>query len=197
MEENPRLNESPGDGRREPFHFYALEPSRYEPRDAALAPEYEISCWTPSLTRFWPPGAESLIGRRTLLLWWVYDLLSSRHKGYRIYLIYRSGRLVHYSVVSGRNPRFPFMGPRDLQYGPAWTAEGDRRRGLQRAALDATFAGFCDGVCTVWWLCRASNVASNIGAQSAGFELRGCGWRRPRFGLWIAGAFRISPGETR
>ncbi len=190
MEENPRLDESPGD-RREPFHFYALAPSRYEPRDAVLAPEYEISCWAPSLTRFYPPGTESLIGSGTLLLWWFYDLFSTRHKGYRICLIRRSGRLVHYSAVFGRNPRFPFMGPRDLQVGPVWTAGSDRRRGLQRAALDAIFADLCTGVERVWWLCRESNVASNIVARRAGFELRGRGWRRPRFGLWVAGAFRL------
>lgn len=178
-------------GRLEPFRFYGLQPSRYEFRGAVLPPEYEVSCWAPSIWEFSPRGTESLLGRRTLLLWWLYDRLTSRGAGYRICLIRRAGRVVHYSAVFGKNPRFPFMGERDLQVGPVWTAGSERRRGLQRAALDTIVRELGGAADTVWWLCRESNAASNIVAQRAGFELRGTGRRRPRFGLWLAGSFQL------
>jgi RimJ/RimL family protein N-acetyltransferase len=178
-------------GKQEPFVFYALEPAGYEPKPSRLGADYSVEFWSPSWRRNCPEGLELRIGRATLLLWWFYSRLSLQPNAYRICLIRRQGQIVHYSAVFRKNPRFPFMEKTDMQVGPVWTDPGERGKGLQRTALDAIVDRLGGEASRLWWLCRSSNAASNIVARKGGFQVRGRGWRKSRFGLQVAGAFRL------
>ena len=181
-----------GGGEPEPFHFYALDPSHYQPSGRAAPAEYGIERWYPSWGQISPKGLEKQIGRPTLLLWWLHGRLCGRRDSYWICLIRRQGRIVHYSGVFGRNLRFPFMSAGDLQVGPVWTDPGERGRGLQRIALDAVVEQTRGRTKRLWWLCRAANSVSNHVARKGGFEFVGVGRRQPRWGLSVVAAFRLA-----
>lgn len=173
------------------YRLYVADLDGYRAGAVNVGPAYRQVVWSPSLFRVYPPGARGTIPLLTLTFWWLYYLSRfwDRRLTYRIYATYRGDRIVHYSVVFGKNPRFPFMNEGDRQIGPAWTDPHERRKGLQTETLDRIILGSEDPAAKFWWICRESNLVSNTVALQRGFVLLGAGRRTRRFGLRILGSF--------
>jgi RimJ/RimL family protein N-acetyltransferase len=76
-----------------------------------------------------------------------------------------------FAVLRGRDFRFPFMGPRDVQLGPVWTAEPFRRRGLAAGLCRLALNQVASPASVLWWLCRLDNQASKGVARALGLSV--------------------------
>ena len=163
-----------------------------QPNSAPISPlipiGYEAVFWRPSLKSVCPPG-QSLY---PFLVWTLFHALRVfGNREYGVFLIRRSNRWVHRSVVTPRFFRFPFMGSDDLQVGDVWTAESDRGRGLATFALLTILQADHNRQRTYWYLTDESNLASTRVAEHAKFFAAASGTRTRYFGVRLFGAYRI------
>jgi len=77
----------------------------------------------------------------------------------------------------------------DLQIGDIWTAEDARGQGISKTVLCRILNDYKDK--TIWFLCDASNTASQNLAKAAGLELFAVGTRTLPCGIGVIGRFVI------
>lgn len=145
--------------------------------------------------RIWSPGDDGPppVGSRRLSnwIWWLLEILGLFSRpGFREVTIWREGQLAHRLIITPRWPRFPFMGPHDLQVGDVWTHPDARAQGLARLALGAVQA-LTWPEDRLWYLVEADNAASIRLAETAGYRLVGAGRRTRPLGLAPLGRFRL------
>ena len=80
--------------------------------------------------------------RKSFVARWMMHHLQMMHhlhmmsnRDYRVLVIRKGARLVHYSSVTGRYYRWPFMEASDLQVGRTWSDADHRGKGLAKFAL--------------------------------------------------------------
>jgi len=90
-----------------------------------------------------------------------------------------NGKIVHRSTLFSRNPRHPFMGPWDMQFGGAFTSPKARRKGIFMAALVSAANKFIASKrykidqSRLILLVRSENQITNKIAKDLGFILKG------------------------
>jgi len=163
--------------------------------DMELPPGYRLTIWKPSLCSVYPRKLGPVYGRRVSLIgWWVLQYLLTRNRTYsRILLIYYEDQLVHFTMLSPRNLRCPFMGHQDAKLGPVWTHENHRGLGLATFATRELVKQFIDQThMYFWWFCKAENKGSMRVAEKLGFSYSGKGILRTRLGVRLLRYWFIS-----
>ncbi|MBF6568549.1 MAG: GNAT family N-acetyltransferase [Candidatus Binataceae bacterium] len=89
---------------------------------------------------------------------------------YRMLTIRHDSELAHYSGLTPRFWRFPFMDDRDLQIGDTWTAPRYRGQGIALRALRIILKTEYQPGRRFWYIVDAHNSQSIRVAEKAGFE---------------------------
>lgn len=180
----------------EPILFYRLASvwnsggSEALSRIAKRSPEHKVEHWSPSLTEPRPSGSKDAV----YLAYSAINALAlfpNRHYG-AIAIRDANGTLCHTSMVVPPSPRFPFMGKDDVQIGATWTNPVARGHGLATRALLEAARLYADGQRSLWYLCAATNLASQKVAKNAGFACIGRGRKVPRLGLRVLGFYAVT-----
>jgi len=175
---------------------WALPASYYAVPQSPVPKGYRVVIWEPSPLRLlpaWvvqiPRGERVLLRIRNLVYYRLWQFFT--RSGYLIVALLEGNRLAHYTVLRGRDLRFPWMGPRDLQIG-SWTHPLHRRRGLASAALSVALSIRPAPEWRVWWVCRWDNTVSNNVARRQGLVVVSSCLRKPRFGSDLLGYFTLA-----
>lgn len=155
--------------------------------------DYHCEVFRTGINRIFPNGfltsdMPPLRVKGVCLLWWIISLLRHR-KGFKANMIvaYKGQELVHYTGLTSRYFRFPFMGRRDLIFGPSRTHAEYRRQGLQSFALKYGITQH-RGARGFWYVTDMDNIAPRRCVEKIGFRLIGKGERKRvgRFAPFIA-----------
>jgi len=154
-----------------------------------------IKILEPKIYRILPKGIMTLPHKWSMILncffYWVmrHPKLVSKFF-YSIFIVYSGRKMVHYSVVSSRYFRYPFMGENDIQIGPCWTNNEYRGRGIHYFVIQTILGTYQDkGDFNFWYITREDNIASQRSIEKSIFLENGRGVRIKKFGLRILGAF--------
>lgn len=177
------------------YAIYAGKPNSGEPSPQP-AP-FQILRWEPGIFSRLPSEFRQLrrvphLFRWFHLVYWRLHRLLPLGRGERFFAIYfalQDDQLVHYSVVSSGDFRFPFMKAREAQIGPVWTRPDSRRKGLavhvgQRIQSD--IAAMFD---RVWWICASDNSPSCQTAVRMGLRYVGGSHHTSKLGLRVLGQY--------
>ena len=155
------------------------------------ADDYRFEFWEPSYLRALPPGAPAA----RYAVWWIFDrghLFSN--DAYAVVLAWHRDVLAHRLALFPGWFRFPFMAPRDLQFGDLWTSPEHRGMGLATHAMRVGMRERSDGDSRVfWYLTHDTNLASIRTAERAGLERVGRATRTTRAGIRQLGSFELTP----
>ncbi len=150
----------------------------------SLPPGYTFRVWQPSITRVYPRELLDYHGSCfSVFAWWVLQYVFSINRIYRVMLIYHHGELVHYTLLSPKNLRCPFMKKGDAKLGMTWTHEKHRGRGLATFGVKQLVSPFRGRNMDFWWYCDADNHASIALAKKLGLKYVGKGDCKPRLGI--------------
>lgn len=142
-----------------------------EGADLPLPGSYRVERFRPRLGRLRPA---SIPDQPPSLLYLFWYLASSG--GYEIYVVRDGEAIVHTSHLLTKNPKFAFMGKRDLEIGPCWTHGEHRGRGIYPAILSRIRKDH--SAKRLWIFCGEDNLASRSGIERAGFSFAGTGVKR-------------------
>lgn len=167
--------------------FYRLDPGDSRIFAATQLPDgYKPAVFRFTLWKIFPAGflASALPPAQVkilCLLWWAKRLFTwGKAPDSKFYLIHEGANLVHYTGVSPRDMRFPFMKEHDLILGPSRTHEEHRRKGLQSHSINEVINSY-GNESRIWYVTDEGNIAPRKCVEKIGFPLRGLGVRK-RFG---------------
>lgn len=145
---------------------------------------YSYRIWRPTVTNIFPRDVLKVHGSHlSVLAWWVLQYLLTRRRIYRIVLIYHNGELVHFTLLSPKNLRCPFMKRDDAKLGKTWTDKPHRGKGLATFAVKQLVLPFKDTDMDFWWYCEEGNQASIGLAKKLGLRYVGSGCCKSRLGI--------------
>ncbi len=161
---------------------------------------FRTFCWRPRLLSPFPPvpiwglGAEKMISWPHLLYYYLHALLHGMRSAYRIAAATdQSGAVAAFVVASGRDFRFPFMGPNDTQLGPVWTAPKHRGQGIAAALCRLVLQDLpADPESHVWWFSWPNNRSAESAAQKLGLSCVGAVERKRVLGLRKPHSYRLA-----
>ncbi|HJU28665.1 MAG TPA: GNAT family N-acetyltransferase [Candidatus Binataceae bacterium] len=149
-------------------------------RAKALASGYSAGFWRPSITCAAPVGLPMSERSRFRLRWLFHYARIFSNRDYRVFVVRQGAEMAHYSGVTGRYWRFPFMAKDDLQIGDTWTHPDHRGKGLAGFAASQILAAMSHRGRHIWYVVESINMPSIRTAEGAGMSLYGRGvWRRP------------------
>jgi GNAT superfamily N-acetyltransferase len=123
--------------------------------------------------------------------WLLHCLRAFPNRDYTVFVVRRGNEFAHYSGVTGRYWRFPFLADADLQIGDTWTHPDHRGKGLAGFAIDRILTAMSRPGRLIWYVVEDINTPSIRAAEGAGMTLFARGaWRRP-FGLKLLGSYVI------
>lgn len=93
------------------------------------------------------------------------------------YVIYDNDRLIHYTAVTSKFTKFPFMGDRDLIVSPSRTREEYMRQGLQSFAISRIIREYGTSF-GLWYVTDQTNIAPRKCVEKIGFDLNAVGHRK-------------------
>ena len=99
-----------------------------------------------------------------LNLFWLFSTIGGKSK---IYVCYDKNKPVHYSYVTEKCMKFPFLKKDEIHIGPCYTAESHRGRGIYPAVLNEIIKNYKDK--TAILIIDDKNNSSIKGAEKAGF----------------------------
>ena len=130
--------------------------------------------------KYWPEslkGYDLVIQKPTLLsltkyegnamvnlLWYVFSL-----GRFRILYLLDQKTIVHFSYITPKVFRFPFMGKKDIQIGPCETNPNYQRQGIFTSVLKTIAQFYSSKDCSVWTYTTLSNQASQKAFERSGF----------------------------
>jgi RimJ/RimL family protein N-acetyltransferase len=170
-----------------------------------LPPGYSCELWRPSPAGAIPAGLPDAERNRFRLRWLLHHLRIFSNRDYMVFVVRRGDEFAHYSGVTGRYWRFPFLAKNDLQIGDTWTHPDHRGKGLAGFAARSILAAMSRPGRRIWYVVEDINTPSIRTAEGAGMSLYARGvWRRP-FNLKLLGSYEIrevvaanvAPGEGR
>lgn len=161
------------------YIFYYRKQDILKPAEVFLENNYTFKIWKPKIHKIYPRGLFFI----ALIAWWIfYFLRLFKNSEYRIFLIYyKDNKVVHYSVISAKYFRTPFMENNDLQIGPVGTDENHRRKGLAIFTIQKIFEFYKDKNLKFWYVTRKENEPSIQLIEKAGFIKYGEGVKKKRF----------------
>jgi len=171
------------------YLFYRAASANSRPR--TLAPDYSYELWRPSPACAIPAGLPAGERNRFRLRWLLHYLRVFPNRDYAVFVVRRGNEFAHYSGVTGRYWRFPFLADRDLQIGDTWTHPDHRGKGIAGFAIQRILAAMSQPGRRIWYVVENINTPSIRTAEGAGMSLFARGvWRRP-FNLKLLGSYVI------
>ena len=166
----------------------------------SLPPGFRTFCWRPRLFAPFPPvpiwglGPEKMISWPHLLYYYLHAVLQGMRGAYRVAAAMdSSGAVAAFAVATGRDFRFPFMGPRDAQLGPVWTAPEYRGQGIATALCRVVLQDLpADPEAHVWWFAWPDKLAAQSAARKLGLSFFGAVHRRRVLGLRKPHGYRLA-----
>ncbi|NPV60813.1 MAG: GNAT family N-acetyltransferase [Actinobacteria bacterium] len=165
----------------ETYYLYCRESGGNILSSARLDASFRYKEWKPSLLRMKPREAS-----RELYVWWIYyfNKIISNQYAYSIYLVYHDYKLIHYTIISTKCFKFPFMGDEDIQIGPSWTAEKYRGKGIASSIILSVLRQYSKGGRRFYWIAREKNNSSRKLIERLAFQNLGAIERRAILGLF-------------
>lgn len=117
------------------------------------------------------------------ILIYLFWLLFTKGK-YRIIYVKKDDDIIHYTHVLPKFFKFPFMGSKDLEIGPAWTDEAYRGRGIFPAVLTYALHYFKEDKKIFYTFAYADNTSSQKAILKAGFIRWKNGYKTDKLGIY-------------
>lgn len=144
---------------------------------------YSFKIWKPTMYKIMPKGIPS---KKSFFFWWLFYFPKLFTKSsYSIFTVYCGKKLVHYSLISPKCFKFPFMETIDIQIGPCWTHDRHRRKGIASYVITEILKLYKKKNRKFWYITREENKASGRVIVKVGFIEYGKGTRKKRFGANI------------
>ena len=174
------------------YIFYRGKSAVSKSAEIFLDKDYTFKIWQPKIYEPCPKGLFFI----ALIAWWIfYYLRLFIGSEYRIFIIYyKNKKVAHYSVVSSKYFRTPFMENNNLQIGPVGTNKDHRKRGLAFFTIQKILEFYKDKNIKFWYVTRKENEPSVHLIEKASFIKYGEGIKKKRF---IGGLFDIYIIERR
>lgn len=138
-----------------------------------------------------PAGLPAGERNRFRLRWLLHCLRIFSNRDYTVFVVRRGDQFAHYSGVTGRYWRFPFLPKDDLQIGDTWTHPDHRGKGIAGFAAHRILAAMSRPGRYIWYVVEDINTPSIRTAEGAGMSLYARGvWKRP-FNLKLLGSYVI------
>ena len=119
---------------------------------------YKLTIWSPGIGSFRHPGTNTFVN----LVW-----LMLTFGNFRVIFLHDGDNIVHYTYLTPKTLRFPFMGTKDMMVGPCFTFKDYRRKGLYTEVLKKVIS--CEGYRKLWICATLTNKASLNTFTKAGF----------------------------
>lgn len=171
------------------YLFYRAAGPSSRPRTPP--PGYSWEFWRPSPASAAPSGLPAAERNRFRLRWLLHHMRVFPNRDYAVLVVRRGEELVHYSGITGRYWRFPFMAADDLQIGDTWTHPDHRGKGVAGFAVHSVLAAMGRPGRRIWYVVEEINAPSIRAAEGAGMTLYARGvWRRP-LNIKLIGSYAI------
>ncbi|MGH7932187.1 MAG: class I SAM-dependent methyltransferase [Candidatus Binataceae bacterium] len=170
-------------------HLFLRTDGRDLPR-CTIAARYTWEMWRPSLISMMPPGLP-VDRMKFAVRYLIHQLHLYSNRDYGALIIRHNGKLVHYSITSGRYWKTRFMGDDDIRIGHVWT--GSEHRGEHMASFAIVKIAELIGRPgrKFWYVVSEDNLAPIKAAEQAGMARIAYGeWHRP-LGLGLMSSYRI------
>lgn len=140
----------------------------------------ELKIWEPSLTRPKPRGVPL-----SLMAYWFYylDKIIRGKPSYELSMVLEKGTVVHYTLSSMKSFKYPFMAVEDIQIGPSWTAETNRKKGIATSVIFNIVSRNQKAGRNFYWIVREANALSRHMVEQLGFREVGQAHRRNVLGI--------------
>ena len=145
------------------YIFYLSKSQKITPNIVRLNKEYSFKIWKPSNYRITPKGLFSSLFFKLWILFFfnVFD--------YSVFIIYKDKEIAHYSIVSTKYFKFPFMNSNDFHIGPIMTKEEYRGQGLATFVLQKIIEIYNKNNCRFWYVVQEENKISRHLAEKFNF----------------------------
>lgn len=148
-----------------------------------LSKEYYLKVFKPNLFNVYPRSflvSDLPVWRVKVscLLLWVLQMIRYFNKLHRVfYLIYYKDLLIHYTIVTSKYAKFPFMKVNDLIIGPSRTRKEYMRQGLQSFTLTKIIHDNNRSF-GLWYVTDETNIPPRRCVEKIGFLLKARGHRK-------------------
>lgn len=122
---------------------------------------YKLSIHKPSIFRLNKIGQSFFVN----LYWFIISLGK-----FEILQLFDSQNIVHYTYITPKVYRFPFMNKKDIQIGPCFTYENYQKRGIYTFVLQFIISHYCQDSRSLWIYCNEKNDASRKTIEKVGFK---------------------------
>jgi hypothetical protein len=120
---------------------------------------YSLNIWKPGVLSLKHKGTSSIVN----LIWYILTFGK-----FRIIFLKDQNKIVHYTYITPKTMRFPFMERNDLMIGPCFTYTEYRGKGIFIEVLKKIIN--CEGSHSLWICANLNNVASLKAFEKAGFS---------------------------
>lgn len=167
------------------FYFDATSLKKGNLFPSKLLAGHSLAVWKPSLFKVLPLGVPVAKWPYYIFMWFVHAIDNLRGKGYKIYLVKKNGRLVHYSGVAPKCFKYRFMNDGDLIIGPVFTVPDECRKGIARCVIGRILSDNASKNACFWYVVRKNNAESRALISSFDFTCRGSSNIRKIMGMKI------------
>jgi len=103
---------------------------------------------------------------------------------YKIFYVKKNDVIVHYTHVLPKFFKFPFMCSKDLEVGPAWTAESYRGKKIFPSMIIYLLKYFKEKNRNFYILIHVDNIPSQKAVMKTGFKKWGKGIKTNKLGIY-------------
>ncbi len=132
--------------------------------DSGILSQYTLTITKPGLLGLTKAGQGFFMN----LYWFIISIGK-----FEILQLFDSENVAHYTYISPKVYRFPFMNKNDIQIGPCFTYENYQRRGIYTLVLQFVISHYCLENRDLWIYCNERNEASRKTIEKVGFEKYG------------------------
>ncbi len=168
--------------------FYAMTPPASFVPKRLPGSSWQVDVIGPQLALL---ASKRLLSKFAVGCWFLHSTRQFLNRDCRLLVVSQRARIASYCWAHPGFYRYPFMGPRDLQIGKVFTDPDDRGRGLAAAGVSELVWRSQQPGRTIWYLTSRDNTASIRVAEKLGFELRGLGGIRSRWGTELLGRYEV------
>ena len=122
---------------------------------------YKLICYKPGFFRLSQYGSNAVVN----FLWYI-----TTFGRFRILFLLDGEIVVHYSYITPKIYRFPFMKINDMQIGPCATNADYQKKGIFTGVLKLIPAYYANKSDSIWTYTTLTNMASQKAFERAGFH---------------------------
>jgi RimJ/RimL family protein N-acetyltransferase len=163
--------------------------------EVKLSDRFTWEMWRPSLGSMMPAGLP--VDRlKYASRYFVHHLHLYSNRDYGALVIRHNGRLIHFSITSGRYWKTRFMDANDIRIGHVWSDPEYRGERMATFAIVKIAQTIGRPGRRFWYVVSEDNVAAIHAAEQAGMVRVAMGtWYRP-FGIRLLSSYRIDSHAT-